>query len=538
MSEKSTQAASGEMVERFERRDWLVAAVLFGVSLAMRVPFRSHFAYHWDSAQFALAIEHYNVSEGLPHFPGYFLYVMLGRVVNLFVGDPHASLVWISVFSGAALVGLGYLLAAALFGRDCGLVTGCLLASSSLCWFQSEVAFTTLPDGVLVTTTALVCWRAMRRGGGWAWVFVMAVMLAVVAGVRQQTAVVLCPLWVYTFWRFPRSRWRKFVVGLLVTGLFCAAWFIPMVELSGGIGAYLRSYLAMARVIAPLTARMGGFETLTRNSAYIAAVCSVGLLGAVVPGVAEFYSWVTRGTNRRAALASRSEQLRFMALWIVPMVAFGIVVFTVMPGYVLCYFPGVAILVAMTLSRLVGRIAGGLGQHHSHALGMVVGAIILINSAVFLLPAQRSEWLRASLPETATHIRDHDQQLGRWFRAIRDEFHPDEVLICHEGQSFYWGILHFQYHLPEYQNCLLTTDSALLPPLNKKLWYVKDRRVEFVDRFELRGRKQLILVVPPGGAIDAFTNVFDVALARKWDIPGSAPLYILTPRASDTTRPQ
>src|SRR5258707_15073960 len=96
---------------RFERGDWLTVALLCAVSLALRIPFRSQFAYHWDSAQFALAINQYDIRLSQPHAPGYFLYVMLGRLVNSFVGDPHASLVWISVVFGSALTAGGYLLA-------------------------------------------------------------------------------------------------------------------------------------------------------------------------------------------------------------------------------------------------------------------------------------------------------------------------------------------------------------------------------------------------------------------------------------------
>src|SRR6266478_5422988 len=102
-------------IPAFDRRDWMTAVIFFLAALALRVPFRSRFAYHWDSAQFALAIVHYNISLGLPHIPGFFLYVMLGRVVNLFVREPHTSLVCISIFTGAAVAGLGYLLATALF---------------------------------------------------------------------------------------------------------------------------------------------------------------------------------------------------------------------------------------------------------------------------------------------------------------------------------------------------------------------------------------------------------------------------------------
>ena len=119
-------------MEKFGRRDWLAAAILFAVSLAIRVPFRSHFAYHWDSAQFALAIEHFDVSLSLPHRPGYFLFIMLGRIANLFVGNPHTSLMWVNMVAGAALVALGYLLGAALFGRHCGWVTGGISGNESL----------------------------------------------------------------------------------------------------------------------------------------------------------------------------------------------------------------------------------------------------------------------------------------------------------------------------------------------------------------------------------------------------------------------
>ncbi len=157
-----------------------------------------------------------------------------------------------------------------------------------------------------------------------------------------------------------------------------------------------------------------------------------------------------------------------------------------------------------------------------------MAGVAFINGAVFLLPARQTEWLRANLALTAAHIRDHDRQMGNWFAAIRARFRPDEVLLCHEEENYYWGFRQFQYHLPEYENCLLIKDSAFLPPLDNKLWYAKDWGVEFVDHFETRGRKTFILVVPPGKSLDAFTNVFDVTLVKKLEIPESPPLYTLT----------
>jgi len=93
---------------------------LFALGLALRLPCRSRLAFDWDCAQFALAIEHYDIAKSLPHPPGYFLYVMLGRLVNLFVGEPHAALVWISVVCGSALAAVIYLMGTAMFGRAAG----------------------------------------------------------------------------------------------------------------------------------------------------------------------------------------------------------------------------------------------------------------------------------------------------------------------------------------------------------------------------------------------------------------------------------
>ncbi|HVM61146.1 MAG TPA: glycosyltransferase family 39 protein [Verrucomicrobiae bacterium] len=537
MQENSARVTGSEPVEKFAPRDWWIAAALIVVSLAIRVPFRSHFTYHWDSALFALAVENYNVSLAQPHVPGFFLYVMLGRAVNLIVGDPHASLVWMSVVAGALLPGVGYLLGAALFGRDCGLVTGSLLASSPLCWFQSEVALTTIVDSALVTTTVLTCWRAARRGGSWAWVVAMAVMLSAVAGVRQQTAVVLCPLWLYSFGRFSSPRWPKLLAGALMVGLLCGAWFIPMVELSGGLGAYLRLYPGRVRVNgADSIWNWGIGKVLAERTAFVVGDCWAGLSAAALLAATEFVSWVRTGESRGRAVTQRAEQLRFLAIWIVPMYLFGVVMVAPVPGHILNYYPGVVILVGLALSRLVQRMAGGLEWRqwtgrtnpHGSAAVVVIAVVTLVNVGVFLLPPRQTAWLRSGIPLTADEIREHDRHLACWLEAIRAKYRPDDVLICHYRQYLSWGFRLFQYHMPDYENCLLTPDRAIAPALTNKLWYARDRRVEFADRFELRGRKELILVVAPGQTVEAFTNVFDVSLARRWDIPGCSPLYTLS----------
>jgi len=66
----------------------------------LRIPFRSRLAYLWDSAEFTLAIHDYDVRLSQPRAPGYFLYVMFGRLVTWLDCDPHAGLVRISCRRG------------------------------------------------------------------------------------------------------------------------------------------------------------------------------------------------------------------------------------------------------------------------------------------------------------------------------------------------------------------------------------------------------------------------------------------------------
>ena len=92
---------------KLRKADVVLAVALFAVAVALRTPFRSQIAYHWDSAQFALAVGEYNLRIGQPHAPGFYLYVLLGRLANLVVGEPQAALVWVSVVAGAGLTAVG-----------------------------------------------------------------------------------------------------------------------------------------------------------------------------------------------------------------------------------------------------------------------------------------------------------------------------------------------------------------------------------------------------------------------------------------------
>ena len=74
-----------------------------------------------DSIQFALALEQFDVTVHQPHPPGYYLYVMLGRLARHFISDANTAFVAISIlFTGACVVML-YLIGRDVFDEDTGL---------------------------------------------------------------------------------------------------------------------------------------------------------------------------------------------------------------------------------------------------------------------------------------------------------------------------------------------------------------------------------------------------------------------------------
>src|SRR5579863_348826 len=115
----------------------------FGLLVTIsRFAFRSHFLYDIDSVNFALALGKFDPAVHQPHPPGYFLYVCLGRLVNLLTGDANTAFVLISIAASCAAVMMIYLLAASWFGRNAAVFSALLFLFSPLAWFHGTVALT------------------------------------------------------------------------------------------------------------------------------------------------------------------------------------------------------------------------------------------------------------------------------------------------------------------------------------------------------------------------------------------------------------
>src|SRR5439155_13400219 len=109
MSDFDNTVVFGEKLNNIEN-SYRCVVFLFFVTLVTRLPFQSKLLYHYDSVQFALALEKYDPYLHQPHPPGYFLYVMAGKVLYFFLANANLSLILHRIFgSGLAVVGVYFL---------------------------------------------------------------------------------------------------------------------------------------------------------------------------------------------------------------------------------------------------------------------------------------------------------------------------------------------------------------------------------------------------------------------------------------------
>jgi hypothetical protein len=66
--------------------------------------FRSHYLYDLDSVNFGLAIRRFDPRVHQPHPPGYFLYVVLGRLLNSVFHDANLAFVVLSIIASCGAV--------------------------------------------------------------------------------------------------------------------------------------------------------------------------------------------------------------------------------------------------------------------------------------------------------------------------------------------------------------------------------------------------------------------------------------------------
>lgn len=405
-----------------------IALGLALIVLLTRIPLRARFLYHWDSVNYALAMEKFNILAHHPHPPGYVLYVALGQLALLITADANAAFVWVSVIASAIAAPLIYLLARDMYGARVGLWAGLFLLTSPLFWFYGEVALPYTPDIAIALGIALACYRTIRGQKNAMWV--AAALMGLVGGVRPQTTVILFPLWVYAVYK---QGWVRVLLGLVVMGLGALVWLVPLALLHGGPARYfsiLASYSANLGSYSPLQSLESFGSNLVRVVAYLLYGLTLGLPVLLYVGlrrISEWQRWIS------------DERVRVLLLWLIPALGFYTLVHLQQPGHLMIVMPPLIILLAQTVASQRARVERMLG-----------GAIIVTGVLFFLMAPARLMSLPESVLITPTWqaLHTRDTFLAESIETMRREFDPQTTALLGVSQAYHQP----EFYLREYRS--------------------------------------------------------------------------------------
>lgn len=423
-----------------KKSGWIIPLALFVITLLTRLPFTSKLLYNLDSVDFALAVEKYDIYLNQPHPPGYFLYVMTGKLIHLFLPDANTSYLVISIlFSGFTAVAV-YYLGCALFDEEAGLWAALLALTSPSLWFHGEVALTYIVEAFFSVYLAYLCWKMLQGDQRPLWY--SAVVLGVAGGFRPQTLLFLLPLWIVSLKGFP---FRRKIGAVLLLGCVVIAWFVPMIFATGGMTNFFSAlrdqwdfFLRPGTVFATGFAKRAlVIEAILRYLLY-----SIGL-GVFIMGL-HLYSVIRKGRW----FSVSSDKMLFFLVWLSPTFIFYLLLLIsiVHPGHALIFMPAFFILlplsarhVAMELQRLFPHLRTSLASYF----------------LVFLLVTNTLFFLLLPWPVSAQAIRVHDENLSTILQGIENHFSPQETIVLNTRPYFEYSFKHALYYLHDFRAYLI-----------------------------------------------------------------------------------
>jgi hypothetical protein len=190
--------------------------------------------HSYDTGNIALAADNYNIAEERPHLPGYFLYVMLIRFVNIFSGSTHTSIILLQVLFSAAGITLLYVFLRDFAERKTALMVTFFIATNPLVRFFGGT--TEIYSFDLFFSVLLVLAGTRQK-----YIYLLPVIFAVGAGIRQRSAQILLPLYIYFWYNYLKAtkNYKLFAYSNVIGILIFFTWLAAMLATAGGIQGYI-----------------------------------------------------------------------------------------------------------------------------------------------------------------------------------------------------------------------------------------------------------------------------------------------------------
>ncbi len=447
--------------------------LVFGVTLALRLATRAHLPTEWDGVQFALGVDHFDVSQDSPNAPGYWGYVVLARLVRaLSPLDAHASLVLVAALASAGTGALMFLAARHLGGDWLGWVAAAVWATNPIPWFYGSIANSKVFDSLALSAMVVLALRA-RPGGR------QAVGAAAVAGLamgfRPTNAIVVAPLALYVLVRCSR-RPADALLPLGVGVLAVLVWLVPLhLEQPGGLARLKAVNDFMFKITAWKTSPFYGApaEAVRDNAGRSLVTALVGAAAAVplcLLGI------VGRVRNRNAR---RPMRLGILTAAVLPGLGLNVLVHFGTAGHSLSHLPATLLLLLAPLA-LHRRPVKKIATVYLVAVSLLGAHRFLAGEGPVPVSLADHRWIPAG--QSFVNIRRVDTDLRRHV-AIGARLDPSRdvlVFILGNGDARFRPL---SLLLDRFAGHLVAGNTDAQTAYRGQLWFDDDEQVE----------------IPPGG---------------------------------------
>ncbi len=311
----------------------------------------------WDAVQYILAVREFDLEKHQPHPPGYYLHVKSAALLrSLGLGDADALYV-LSLLAGAGLVGLIVWWVAEQSGPRAGVVAAVLSVFSPLVCQAATDARTYMTGALGASVVGYLSWRIAQ--GDRRWLLLSGILLGVTAGFRPTAAMFIAPVWL---WAILCAGWRSALTAGVGALFAVAAWAVPFMVEVGGLSRYLEISGRLGELVMEHTPIGGGGLAALRTNA---TRVGYGLL--MLGGVGLVGLW--RGVRLPIA-----RPPAWLLLWLLPPLAFFLLVHTGPPLYVMIVAAPLLAVGAGGLSAMLLEGASGTGR------GAFLIAVVLLHA--------------------------------------------------------------------------------------------------------------------------------------------------------------
>lgn len=229
------------MLKNANKTKWLYYILILIPLLLLfwvRFQYGSSFARSFDTVDFALGVERFDLLEMRPHFPGYPFFILGGMFINIFVDDPALALsTWNALLSVSTVIPMWFL-----FRRYLSLWL--TLSAIVLCQslpFLNIIISSPLSEGMAFSVLWWYLWSLVRAMEQKRWTsdVIVALIFSVLLGVRLSYLPVGIGLVLLWYRRWKETNVVYVMVQISAALLFQLIWVGALIQSVGGLESFI-----------------------------------------------------------------------------------------------------------------------------------------------------------------------------------------------------------------------------------------------------------------------------------------------------------